>query len=589
MTAAKCPVRLSLALLAPLLILAGCGGGNREEKALASISKDFIESCAKTSPTAATFMGDHRYDDRLEDMGAKSVESYLIMWLEYRERLRAIDRSKLGPASAVDAEYLAQQIDFLIMNIEEERSFERNPMLYVEILSHSIYSILSQHSAPLETRLDRIAARLEQYPRLIAQATENLKNPPKLRTETAIEMTKGLVAFLDNDLRHAVDEAGGNTNRVKRAIPLARDALLGFQRFFESDLVNRSFGEIRLGDRLYQKRFTLMLGTDMTPDEMVDAAYRDIEAIHTRMYTLAAPIYEEITGTKAPPDPDVEQRARIIKAVLDEIANDHSKPGKLLDACKAAFDEAAAFVRERDIVGIPDMRLNIELAPTFLRAMLVVASQAPGPLEKSKDYYYLVSPVPDYFTVDQTERFLREYNNQMIRLLTIHEAMPGHFVQLAYSNRNPSILRVVFPSPTLLEGWATYAQNMMVEEGFRGGDPRLRITADKYYLRVVVNAILDSGMHRENMQEEEAVRIITQYGFQDPEEALIKWRRRIGTNSCYLSSYYIGAREIQEMRDEAELRWKEDFSLRKFHERLLGEGSIPPKYIRTLMFRSDKP
>ena len=565
----------------------GCERGNPGEREFDAIAKDFIAFYLETNPTIATSIGAHRYDDRLEDMSAEAVASYIGTCRRYADRLRALDLGSLSRDRAIDAWFLLQNIELIVADLEEESSYTRNPQMYTEMLAGSIYGILSQQASPLEERLDRVANRLDGFPRLVEQAIENLENPPKPRTEVAIDVTKGLIAFLDNDVLREADRASRMRERVRRSAVPAREALIRFQRFLEDDLLNRSFGDIRLGDASFRRRFALFLATDMTPEMMVEAAYRELDAVHERMFTLAAPLYERISGAAIAPDPNFEERIRIISTVLEDIANDHPQPRRLLDACEAAYADAETFVRGRDLLTLPEAPLIIGEAPPFLQATQVAAPAPPGPLDRDGNYYFMVSPVPDYFSAEEAERFMREYNSEMIRVVTIHEAMPGHYVQMAYANRSPSLVRSVFMNQAFCEGWAVYAQGLMVEEGFRGGDPRFALVADKYYLRVVINALLDSGMHRENMQEAEAVRLAVQEGFQESSEALVKWRRRVGIHPCHLSSYFVGALEIRSIREDAKKQWGDRFTLREFHERLLSSGSIPPKCAREVLLGSD--
>ena len=575
-------------LTACIVLASGCGRGGRDEREYASIEKEFIAQYLKTNPSAATMIGDHRYDDRLEDMSAEAVESYVRACGGYLERLQAVDAEALPRDRAIDARYLAQNIELILLDLGEERAHRRNPMLYVETLSHSIYIILINQSIPLEERLESIARRLEHVPRFIDQATANLDNPPKLRTETAIDMTKGLIAYIESDVLPEADKIPGMGERVRRSFGPAREALLAYQSFLEKDLINRSFGEIRLGDESFRKRFALALGTDLTPEAVVEGAYRELDAAHERMFALAAPLYEEIFGTAIPPEPEFGERMRIVAAVLENISNDHPKRGGMLEAYSAAYAEAEAFVRERGLLALPEVPLNIREIPPFIPASSVVISVSPGPLDRGGSYYFMVAPVPEYWGAEQAERFLREYNTQMIRVMTIHEAMPGHFVQLAYANRHPSLVRAAFWNPAFVEGWAVYCQDMMKEQGFLDGDPRFGLVAEKYRLRTVINVLLDSGMHRENMTEVEAVRLMTQEGFQSGSEALMKWRRRVGISPCYLSSYFVGALEIRSIREDAQREWGERFTLKEFHERLLECGSVPTKYAREILLGADR-
>jgi uncharacterized protein (DUF885 family) len=321
----------------------------------------------------------------------------------------------------------------------------------------------------------------------------------------------------------------------------------------------------------------------MSSEDIVEAAYADIERAHEEMYELAAPLHASMFGATPPPEAAPQDRAKIIQAVLGEISKDHASASTLLDRYKAAYAEAAAFIREKDVLALPDDPLEIVWTPAFSRGLAVVALQCPGPLDPAGKFYFWVSPVPEYYNAAQTEAFLREYNNEMVSVLTIHEAVPGHFAQMARANRIGSMVRSVFPNYALVEGWAVYCSTLMSELGFREGDPRFELQVKKFLLRSPLNAILDSGMHRENMSEYEAVRLLTEDGFQERSEAIARWRRTCFL-PVFLSSYFVGSQEIMALRAEAEGRWGAGFTLKRFHEELLSHGSIPLRYVREYMF-----
>ena len=582
------PVRRSVSsvvvafLCCVVFFIAGCGTGTRDDTAFEKLTKEFFADFFKMHPVFATTLGVHRYDGRIDDLSREAVETESAFCRRCLSRLERIDFAKLTTDNRVDAEILRNNLELILLQNNEVRSFETNPMLYTALFGSSIYSLLSRDYAPLDERLEAAASRLEQFPRALDQTMRNLSNPARVVTETAIAQNRGVIALIEEDLMREAEKAPGKSGKIEKAAGPALVALRSFQGFLEKDLLNRSLGDCRLGEREYRTELELALQTDMTSEEIVASAYAEIEKTHEEMYELAAPLYAEIFGAapsaKAAPKDHVE----IIRAVLGEISKDHASAAGLLDAYKAAYGEAAAFVRERDILAIPDVPLEIVWSPAFSRGLSAVALQPPGPLEKSMKYYFWVSPVPDYYDAAQTEAFMREYNNEMVRILTIHEAMPGHFVQRAGANRSPSMVRAVFPNYAFIEGWAVYCTTMMSELGFRSGDPRFELQLKKFQLRAPINAILDSGLHRENMSEYEAVRLMTEDGFQEHSEALGRWNRAC-LMPLYLSTYFVGCREIMTLREETEERWGADFTLRRFHEKLLSRGSIPLKYARESM------
>jgi uncharacterized protein (DUF885 family) len=256
----------------------------------------------------------------------------------------------------------------------------------------------------------------------------------------------------------------------------------------------------------------------------------------------------------------------------------------VLDAARAALLDATAFVRAKNLISLPDEPLAIIEMPEFQQGVALAYCDSPGPLEsKGQKTFYAVSPIPEKWTRAQTDSFLREYNTRSIRNLTIHEAMPGHFLQLAHSNRYPSPLRAVLSSGAFVEGWAVYAEKVMIEQGYGGGDPLMHLIQLKWYLRVVVNALLDQAVHVDAMTRDAAMKLMTESGFQEESEAAGKWTRA-QLSSAQLPTYFVGAQEHFELRAEAERRAGAEFDLKEYHDRVLSFGSPPVRFVRALMF-----
>ncbi|MCX5754106.1 MAG: DUF885 domain-containing protein [Candidatus Krumholzibacteria bacterium] len=572
----------SAALLA--IACAGCDKGGGENAKFERLTKRYFRENFRTNPTLATWAGEHRYDHDLDDMSRTTIDAEIAEWKSYLAALGSLETAGLSPDNRIDAEILANNIKLDILLYEDVRTFEADPMLYTNLLGNSIYYLIARDFAPLDERLDAAADRLLKFPLAVEQAMANLSNPPKPYTEMAISQNRGLIALIERDLPREAEKAPGKKKKIEKAANVALDALHGFQTFLEKDLLDRSLGEYRLGDEVYRRLTDGLLQSDMSSEEIVAAAYAEIERVHGEMYELAVPLFKDMTGTEPPANPDRAERTSIVRQVLDEIAKDHPKPAELLDACKAAYAEAAAFVRERDIITIPQEPVEIAWAPDYSRGLSIVALEAPGPLDRGMEYRFVVSPVPEDYDQKELDSYLREYNSEMIRLVTIHEAMPGHYVQFAFANRNPSMVRGVCFNSAFVEGWGVYSMDLMNELGFREGDARFDLTWKKFYLRVLTNAIIDSGMHREGMTESEALRLLTGDGFQEESEAAIKWRRAM-VNPGYLSTYFSGYLEIRQLRLEAEERLGGRFSLKEFHEKLLRQGALSPRLAREAMFR----
>ena len=565
------------------LVLAGCSRETREDREFTNLSDEFLVWYFEAHPVTATAEGEHNYDGMIDDLGAEVRSAEAESLKAFLSRLEAIDHGRLSSDNRIDAAILKNRIERMLFSLEKTKDWKRNPLFYTRLLGNSIYLLIAREFAPLEIRLGSALSRLRAFPRVVEQAMNNLDNPPTVHTETAIGQNKGTIALLDRDLRAEVSGSDIDAAAFSGALDTAIAALERFQDYLEDDLYFQSKGDFRLGSELFREKLRLTLMTDMTSEKILEMAQVEKAKLHDEMFTLAAPIYREMNPGEDIDRVSPERKLTIIRTVLDYIARSHPEPEGLLDACKEAYAEAELFVRENDIIALPKEPLEIIWAPEFSRGVAVAGLRSPGPLDRGMKAFYVVSPPPEEWTESQVKSFLREYNDEMIRILTIHEAMPGHYVQLAYSNRFPSLLRAVFSSGTFVEGWAVYTERMMLEEGYGNQNPRLWLQRKKFYLRAVINAILDAGIHMGGMSEYEAMKLMIEEGFQEESEAAGKWRRACLT-STQLSTYFVGYKEVSAIRERAEREWGDGFELGRFHEKLLGYGSPPPKLLESVLF-----
>jgi uncharacterized protein (DUF885 family) len=366
---------------------------------------------------------------------------------------------------------------------------------------------------------------------------------------------------------------------LETAADSALYALGPFGGWLEHTLLPMAAKDPRLGKTLYDKKLRSSLQSTMSPEEILARAWAETRRIHTEMYALAAPLYTEyFQSTSAAAD-----SLTVIRSVLDRIATEHPKKEFLMDSIKAIIGELERFVTNRGLVTLdPTKPMTIRETPAYERGVAVASMEAPGPLEKNGKSYYNVMPIPDDWTPAQTESFLREYNSWSLRDLSIHEGIPGHYVQAYYANRSPSLIRSVFGSGSMVEGWAVYAERMMIEAGYRQNDPRIRLVNLKWYLRTVLNAVIDQSIHAYGMTEQEMMTLLTKDGFQEEREAAGKWRRA-NLTSAQLSTYFVGYQEVLDCRRAYEKLKGSAFSLKEFHEKFMSYGSIDVKYITELM------
>jgi uncharacterized protein (DUF885 family) len=354
--------------------------------------------------------------------------------------------------------------------------------------------------------------------------------------------------------------------------------------WLEHTLVPAAKGYFRLGPELYDAKLAFALNSPLSRQEIRTRAQAAVTETRAQMYQLATTVLAGRPGapaTPASPTPDDQQAA--IQAALDIAATDHPSPDEVVEAARAALARATDFVRARDLISLPVAPVRVIVMPEFKRGVAVAYCDPPGPLDKGLATFYAVSPLPKDWSPAKAESFLREYSRRAIADITTHEAMPGHYVQLAHSNAFPSILRSVLWSGVFVEGWAVYGESMMAQEGFQDGDPLYRLVVLKTKLRSITNAILDQAMHVDGLRREEAMALMTKVAFQEEGEAAGKWIRA-SVSSAQLSSYFVGSEEHWDMRREAERRWGAGFSLKRYHDAVLAFGSPPARFVRAEMF-----
>jgi uncharacterized protein (DUF885 family) len=556
------------------------------------LAQQYLGELASFSPVSATQIGDHSADDQLDDVSAKARERTAKKYRDYLALLAAIDRDELSRANQVDAGLLRNELESNLWRIETLQEWAWNPLYYVNISGGAIYGLLARDFAPVGTRLASAAARLEQLPRFLGQARQSLEpeRVPKIHAETAVKQNPGLLSIIDAMILPEMDalEPAART-RLEAAIEIARDAIAEHQTWLEEELLPRAAGDFRVGAELYDRKLAFALQSDLGRKEIRARAEAEYEAVRNQMYEISKEIYAETHPYTAFPDtPDEAYKQVIIRAALEKAYAKLPPRDGIVEVAKQQLQQATDFVVEHNIVTVPEDPVDIIIMPEFQRGVSVAYLDPPGPLDKGQSAFYAVAPLPEDWTDEQVESFLREYNLYSIQNLTIHEGVPGHYLQIALSNRYPSTLRSVLWSGPMVEGWAVYAERVMVDEGYNDNDPLQKLIMLKWYLRAVTNAIIDSAIHVDGMTRDQAMKLMIEGGFQEESEAAGKWVRAQLT-SAQLSTYFVGYQEHIEMRQAVEAAWGEEFTLRRYHDQALSYGSPPVKYVRALMLNEDIP
>jgi uncharacterized protein (DUF885 family) len=550
------------------------------EAELQTLIDDYLDRYLAVHPVSATRLGDHRFDGRWPDPSAEAEFAWAVEVRVFRGKLENARIGVASPDVQVDAEILAHHLESTLFSGDELRPWETNPLAAVGTVGSGLDYLVSRDYAPLDERLTQLEARLLGLPAFLETARGRLDSPARIHTETAIQQNQGLIGFVEGPLRSDFATIPDRQAALDTAADVALAALRAHQAFLEDELLPRSTSDFRLGPEVYERKLAFSLDTDLGSDEVVARAETLLEATTDEMARIAAELHPQLLGAPAPPTPDQTSRAALIRAVLDRLAADHPDDDTLLDEVRATLAEATAFVNERGLVTLPDEPVQIIEMPEFNRGVSIAYCDAPGPFETSRETFYAIAPPPADWPADRRESFYREYNSWMLKDLTIHEAMPGHYLQLAHAGKVQRPLRSVFSSGTFVEGWALYGEWMMGQQGF--GGPEVELQRLKMVLRLCINALLDHGVHAGGMSEDQAMALMTERGFQEEGEAAGKWRRACLT-SAQLSTYLVGMLEVMDIRHDFEDRAGDKFDLRKFNDLLLSRGSIAPRHIRALM------
>jgi uncharacterized protein (DUF885 family) len=560
-------------LCALVLAAAAVSPENAKFEALA---RRYVDALLVRSPETATKLGDHRNDARLDDYTQEGVRRDIEADKAALGEISQIDARALSPEDSVDLRILRNRLEAQVYARETLREWEWNPRHYNP--GDALYALVAREFAPAEQRLRSAIGRLRAVPGVVAAAKANLKNPPRVHTQTAIQQNQGTLNLVRTQLEPLVKAAPALETEFRAAQSTALAALEDYQRWLETDLLPRAQGDFRLGPEKFGRKLRLALDSDLAPEEILRRAEADLKTTQAAMQKVALTLWaKRFAGKPAPADP----RA-LIQAVLDEAARRHPDNQTVIARATADLAQATAFVRSGGLVTVLDAPLEILAWPEFSRGVAVASCNAPGPLEKGQKTFYFISPTPSDWPPQRVESFFREYDDDMLQEVTLHEAMPGHFLQLAHANRfrAPTLVRSVFRSGTFVEGWATYAEQVMADAGY--GGPEVHIQQLKMRLRFILNAILDQKIHAGGMTEKEAVALMTNEGFQEEGEAVGKWKRAQLT-STQLSQYYVGNVEMNDMRAAWQKKHGNYPTLRAFHDAVLSHGAPPPRYVRERM------
>ena len=558
-----------------IVLFISCSTKEKSNKAFEKLATNYINTLLQINPEFATYLGNHDYDNRINDYSLEGIQAELNFNRSYLDSLSMINFDNLNQNNLIDYKIMKFNIKSSIFNIDTLQSYEWNPQVYN--VGDAVYGLVSRNFAPLKERLLNAKERIKAISDVLEHAKTNLKNATKIHTETAIEQNKGLISLIENDLQQFIDQAPEIKNDFAPVQKEAIDALQKYGDWLEKELLPKANKDFRIGTGKFEKKLNYSLNSNLSTQEILTRAEKSLVETQDDLYNTALPLFKKYNPRKS-----TENKRYVIKSVLDKLADDHPTNENIVQLAKEYLNQCTNFVEKNNLVAVPTEPIKIIVMPEYQRGVAVAYCDAPGALEENGETFYSISPTPKDWTAKRSLSFFREYNIYMLQNLTIHEAMPGHYLQLAHANnfKGSTLLRSIFSSGTFVEGWATYAEQLMAEKGY-GGDA-VKMQQLKMKLRLIINSIIDQKIHTAGMTEQEALDMMMNEGFQEEGEAAGKWRRACLT-STQLSTYFVGNTEINDIRASYEQKNGKDFEMKKFHDQLLSYGSIAPKYVKELM------
>ena len=570
------------AVAAITLSMSGCVPSQPKES-FSKLAEEFIYTSLANSPSTATQVGYHRHgsielDSLLDDYSPAALEKQRRWYQDLRLRLhRTQNDARMTADDHADLDIIEDQISLALLELQSIQDYRHDPTMYVELVGNALYAPFVLEYANKDKRYEHIINRLKGVPRFLGQARLNLRSAPEIWTRVAIAENEGNLALIDKELR---DQTPQNLRqRYDEAAKAALETILSFNHFLETDLIRRSY-DWRLGHDKYTQKFRYTIATDQSIEQVLAAAEREMEQTRDEMYQLAL----KLTNAQSVSS----NQNSVIKRALNQIAAKHASPEAYFADARRDLAEARQFAREKDLLTLPaNDNLQVIETPEFMRGIYSVGGFNPAPaLEPHLGAFYWLTPLPPTLSKESIESKLREYNYYGLKILTIHEAMPGHYVQFEYANQvQPPlrrILRGVFGNGPYVEGWAVYATDLLLEQGYLNHSPELRLTFLKHHLRVLANTILDVRLQTKGMTDQEALDLMINDAFQEREEATGKLRRA-KLSSTQLPTYYVGFSDWRRLRDRVREAKGAAFSLKEFHESALRAGAVPLPVLSRLL------
>ncbi|WP_141735624.1 DUF885 domain-containing protein [Oligoflexus tunisiensis] len=544
---------------------------NPADQAFAKLSQTFIEEYLALAPVMASSLGDHRRDAEWGDFSQAGEARRQAFYQKYHEILKATDKQQLSSDYQVDAAVLTNEVEARLFEMESLAPFRYSAMAYVGVLSLGLDTLISHEYGTPAARAAALTKRLQGVETIVAAARERLENPTRLDTQTAILQTDGLLELCQSGIKPLVEGVPDQARALNQAASSARTALQDFKTFLEKEVLPRSNRDFRLGKELYARKMQYDLADSIRPEALAKAARDALDRTLADMYQVALQLSPEMLGKPARVSKDPREQRKLVRAVLDRMALEQPTDDTLFQDAEGAIETATAFIRQKEILTIPDETCKVIKMPAFNAGFAGAYSQSSGPFDENFENFVAIEPP----SATERDSFYREYNKSMLIELMLHEAVPGHCLQAMHAVKTKHPLRAIFGNGPYAEGWAMYSEEVMARHGF--GGPRIRIVQLKLLARAIANTLLDYGVHTQNMSEDEAMRLLMEETYQERAEAAGKWRR-VQLSSVQLTTYFYGYQQFAAMRAVAEKQ--PGFQEKAFHDQLLGSGAPPLKLLR---------
>jgi uncharacterized protein (DUF885 family) len=543
------------------------------------LTDDYLNTLWKLSPIYASYMGLSEYDSIVSINTPENIEKSRAISDSLLNVLESYPAETLGNLDKIDLSMMKDFLNKYNWYISTLKSYEWNPS---ETNIGNKVGLIMNRPDSLESKLQSLSSLLSKAPEYYKNSFENLKTPTKEHLNLAISQNQGTVNYL-NSLIKTIEESEIDTTQkeiLKDKIEQTKTAIGEYMHGLETISEEGVFKSARIGKDVFEQKYKHEINSEYTANQIYQKALAEKTELHQQMIIISDTLWSDYL----PEDSKPSDSLLMVKMLIDKISENHVARDSLFIEIDRQIKELAAFVDEKDLLTQdPTKPLQVRETPKYMRGIAGASISAPGPFEEDGTTFYNVTPLDNY-TVEQSESYLREYNDYILQILNIHEAIPGHYTQLVYSNKSKSLIKSILMNGAMIEGWANYTEIMMLEEGYNNS-PEMWLMRNKWHLRGVTNTILDYSYHVLGITKEEAMSLMMGGAFQEQTEADEKWVR-LTVSSVQLSSYFTGFTQIYSLREELKAKKGEDFNIKEFHEEFLSYGSAPVKYIREFMLEN---